>query len=209
MYERYFKRAFDILCALSALIVFGWLLIIVAVLVRIKLGSPIVFAQKRPGKDGKIFKLHKFRTMTNERDDNGDLLSDSERLGKFGLFLRSLSLDEALAAWDILIGNLSVVGPRPLLVEYLPLYNEEQRRRHSVRPGLTGLAQVSGRNAISWEEKFELDLEYVDNITFLGDVKIILATVKKAFIKREGISHENSDTMPLFTGSEQKEVQNV
>jgi lipopolysaccharide/colanic/teichoic acid biosynthesis glycosyltransferase len=209
MYEKYFKRAFDILCAVLALTVFSWLYIIIAVLVRIKLGSPVIFKQNRPGKDEKIFKLHKFRTMTDECDESGILLPDSVRLTKFGMFLRKMSLDELPEAWDILVGNLSVVGPRPLLVKYLPLYSEEQRRRHKVRPGLTGLAQVSGRNAISWDEKFEFDVQYVDNITFFGDIRIILATVKKAFIKSEGISHENDVTMPAFTGDEKRELHNV
>lgn len=199
-YEKYAKRPLDILCALAAIIVFCWLYLLVAILVRCKLGSPIIFKQKRPGKDGKIFKLYKFRTMTDEKDENGQLLPDNVRLTKFGKFLRSTSLDELPEAFNILKGDMSVIGPRPLLVEYLPLYNEKQSRRHEVRPGLSGYAQVHGRNAVSWNEKFDLDVEYVDNITFLGDVKIIVTTVLKA-IKREGISSETSVTVEPFRGN--------
>lgn len=196
-YEKYAKRPLDILCALAAIIVFCWLYLLVAILVRCKLGSPIIFKQERPGKDGKIFKLYKFRTMTDEEDENDQLLPDNVRLTKFGKFLRSTSLDELPEAFNILKGDMSVIGPRPLLVEYLPLYNEKQSRRHEVRPGLSGYAQVHGRNAVSWNEKFDLDVEYVDNITFLGDVKIIVTTVLKA-IKREGISSETSVTVEPF-----------
>lgn len=199
-YEKYAKRPLDILCALAAIIVFCWLYLLVAILVRCKLGSPIIFKQERPGKDGKIFKLYKFRTMTDEEDENDQLLPDNVRLTKFGKFLRSTSLDELPEAFNILKGDMSVIGPRPLLVEYLPLYNEKQSRRHEVRPGLSGYAQVHGRNAVSWNEKFDLDVEYVDNITFLGDVKIIVTTVLKA-IKREGISSENSVTVEPFRGN--------
>lgn len=180
MYRKYFKRPIDIFCALAAIIVFSWLYILVAILVRIKLGSPILFKQARPGKDEKIFHLYKFRTMTDERDENGELLPDDVRLTKFGKFLRSTSLDELPEAFNILKGDMSVIGPRPLLVEYLPHYTEEERRRHDVRPGLSGLAQISGRNAITWEEKFAYDVEYVKNITFWGDVKIVFRTVLKA-----------------------------
>lgn len=192
-YERWFKRPFDVCCALAAIIVFGWLYILVAALVRIKLGSPVLFTQERPGRDGKSFTLYKFRTMTDERDGDGNLLPDDVRLTKFGRLLRSTSLDELPEAFNILKGDMSVVGPRPLLVEYLPYYTETENRRHEVRPGLSGLAQVHGRNAITWEEKFALDVEYVDHVTFLGDVRIILLTVKKA-VKREGISldHEGN-----------------
>ncbi len=200
MYRKYFKRIFDIFCALAAIIVFSWLYIIVAVLVRIKLGSPVVFTQKRPGKNEKIFTLYKFRTMTDERDENGELLSDEIRLTKFGRFLRKTSLDELPEAFNILKGDMSVVGPRPLLVKYLPRYNEKQKRRHEVRPGLSGLAQVSGRNAITWEEKFDLDVEYVDNVTLKGDIKIILLTVWKAFVKSEGINSSSCETMEEFKG---------
>ena len=202
-YERYFKRPIDILCALAAIIVFSWLYIIVAVLVRVKLGSPVLFTQDRPGKDEKIFKLYKFRTMTDARDAKGNLLPDDVRLTKFGKFLRSASLDELPEAFNILKGDMSVIGPRPLLVKYLPLYNEEQRKRHDVRPGLSGLAQVNGRNTVSWEEKFAFDVEYAKKITFLGDVKIIFDTVKVA-LKREGISSETSATMEEFKGSSVK-----
>ena len=199
-YERFFKRPIDILCALAAIIVFSWLYIIVAVLVRVKLGSPVLFCQERPGKDEKIFKLYKFRTMTDAKDENGNLLPDDVRLTKFGKFLRSTSLDELPEAFNILKGDMSVIGPRPLLVRYLPLYSEEQRKRHNVRPGLSGLAQVNGRNTVSWEQKFAYDVEYVDKITFLGDLKIIVDTVKVA-LKREGISSETSATMEEFKGS--------
>lgn len=200
-YERFFKRPIDICCALAAIIVFCWLYLIVAILVRVKLGSPVLFTQDRPGKDEKIFKLYKFRTMTDARDENGELLPDDVRLTKFGRLLRSTSLDELPEAFNILKGDMSVIGPRPLLVKYLPLYNKEQKRRHEVRPGLSGYAQVNGRNAVSWEEKFKLDVEYVDHITFFGDVRIIFSTVLKAFVKREGISSETAATMEEFKGS--------
>lgn len=200
-YERFFKRPIDICCALAAIIVFCWLYIIVAILVRVKLGSPVLFTQDRPGKDEKIFKLYKFRTMTDARDENGELLPDDVRLTKFGRLLRSTSLDELPEAFNILKGDMSVIGPRPLLVKYLPLYDEEQRRRHEVRPGLSGYAQVNGRNTVSWEEKFKLDVEYVEHITFLGDVRIIFSTVMKAFVKREGISSETAATMEEFRGT--------
>lgn len=202
-YERFFKRPFDILCALLAILAFSWLYIILAVLVRIKLGSPVIFMQERPGRDEKIFRLYKFRTMTDERGADGELLPDEKRLTRFGKTLRSLSLDELPEVFNILNGTLSVVGPRPLLVRYLDRYNEEQHRRHEVRPGLSGYAQVHGRNSITWEEKFRMDVEYVDHITFLGDMKIILDTVLKAFVKREGITSETSATMEEFMGSEQ------
>ncbi len=187
MYRKYFKRAVDILCALAAILVFWWLYIIVAVLVRLKLGSPVIFKQARPGKNEKIFNLYKFRTMTDERDENGNLLPDNVRLTKFGRFLRSTSLDELPEAFNILKGDMSVVGPRPLAVQYLPYYTEEERMRHSVRPGLSGLAQVHGRNALKWEDRFALDLKYVDNISFIKDVSIIFHTVLKV-IKRSDIS---------------------
>ena len=185
-YERWFKRPFDILCALAAIVVFWWLYVIVAVLVRVKLGSPVLFCQQRPGKDEKIFKLYKFRTMTDERDEDGKLLPDDVRLTKFGKLLRSTSLDELPEAFNILKGDMSVVGPRPLVVQYLPYYTEEERHRHDVRPGLTGLAQVNGRNGLQWEERFAYDLEYVNCITFVGDIKILFQTVKKT-VKRDGI----------------------
>lgn len=187
MYEKYFKRMLDFLLSLIALIVLSPIMAIVYILVRIKLGKPAIFKQERPGKDEKIFTLYKFRTMTDKKDDNGNLLPDSERLTKFGKFLRSTSIDELPELVNIIKGDMSIVGPRPLLVEYLPLYNEEQKHRHDVRPGLTGLAQVSGRNSISWEEKFKEDIEYINKITIIKDIKIILLTVAKVF-KREGIS---------------------
>ena len=202
LYERFFKRALDIFCSLMALLVFWWLYVIVAILVRVKLGSPVLFTQDRPGKDEKIFKLYKFRTMTDARDENGNLLPDDVRLTKFGKLLRSTSLDELPEVFNILKGDMSIIGPRPLLVKYLPLYNEEQKRRHEVRPGLSGYAQVNGRNSVSWEEKFRMDVEYVDHVTFVGDVKIILGTVLKAFVKREGINSETAATMEEFTGSD-------
>ncbi len=209
MYKKYFKRPIDILCALLAITVFSWLYIIVAILVRVKLGSPVLFRQERPGKDGKIFKLYKFRTMTDERDEEGNLLPDDVRLTKFGRLLRKTSLDELPEAFNILKGDMSVVGPRPLLVEYLPLYNEHQKRRHEVRPGLSGLAQVSGRNTITWEDKFDLDVRYVDDITFWGDIKIVFMTVWSAFVKKDGINSENHATMEMFTGTPEAFVEIV
>ena len=200
-YEKYFKRPFDLLCGFAALTVFCWLYIILAIMIRIKLGSPILFSQERPGKDEKIFKLYKFRTMTDEKDENGKLLPDEMILTRFGKMLRATSLDEIPEVFNIIKGDMSVVGPRPLLVKYLPLYSEEQKHRHDVRPGLSGHAQVNGRNSVSWEEKFKLDVEYVYNITFLGDLKIIFCTVRKAFIKREGISSQTSVTMEEFKGT--------
>lgn len=200
MYEKYIKRLMDFTLSLIAIICLSWLMAITAILVRIKLGSPILFSQERPGRDEKIFKMYKFRTMTDKRDEDGNLLPDDVRLTKFGKLLRKTSLDELPELFCILKGDMSIVGPRPLLVKYLPLYNEHQKRRHEVRPGLSGLAQVNGRNAISWEEKFEYDVTYVDNITFIGDVKIILQTVWKAFIKKEGISADNCATMEEFAG---------
>ena len=199
-YERWFKRPIDIFFSLLALVVFWWLYILVAVLVRFKLGSPVIFSQARPGKDGKFFKLYKFRTMTDERDENGELLPDDVRLTRFGRLLRSTSLDELPEVVNILKGDMSIVGPRPLLVKYLPLYNERQARRHEVRPGLSGWAQVNGRNALTWEEKFELDVEYVDRITFLQDARIVLLTAKKMVV-REGVSSGTSATMEEFKGS--------
>lgn len=201
LYERFFKRALDIFCSLMAILVFWWLYVIVAILVRAKLGSPVLFTQDRPGKDEKIFKLYKFRTMTDARDENGNLLPDDVRLTKFGKLLRSTSLDELPEVFNILKGDMSIIGPRPLLVKYLPLYNEEQKRRHEVRPGLSGYAQVHGRNSVTWEEKFRMDVEYVDHVTFVGDVKIILGTVLKAFVKREGINSETAATMEEFKGT--------
>lgn len=199
-YEKYIKRLQDFICALLAIIVLSPVMLITALLVRIKLGSPVIFKQERPGKDGRIFKLYKFRTMTDEKDTNGNLLPDEARLTPFSNKLRSTSIDELPSLLNILKGDISVVGPRPLLVKYLPRYNEHQARRHEVRPGFTGLAQVNGRNAISWEEKFDLDVKYVDNITFLGDWKIVFKTVA-VVLKRDGISSETSATMEEFIGS--------
>lgn len=199
-YEKFIKRPQDLFLSISALIVLSPILLIVAIFVRTKLGSPIIFTQDRPGKNEKIFKMYKFRTMTDERDENGDLLPDSVRLTKFGKILRATSLDELPELWNIVRGDMSVIGPRPLLVSYLDLYNEHQKRRHEVRPGLSGYAQVNGRNAISWEDKFNLDVEYVDNISFIEDWKIIFKTIKKVFVK-EGISSGSSVTMEPFRGS--------
>lgn len=201
-YEKYFKRPLDLVCGLAAVTVFWWLYLILAILVRIKLGSPVLFTQERPGKDEKIFKLYKFRTMTDARDENGNLLPDEVRLTKFGKMLRSTSLDELPEAFNIIKGEMSVIGPRPLLVRYLPRYNTHQHRRHEVRPGLSGYAQVHGRNAVNWQEKFRMDVDYVDHITFLGDLKIILDSVMVAFVRRDGISSGTSVTMEEFMGDE-------
>ena len=199
-YEKYIKRPQDFCCAFVAIIVLSPVIAIIALLVRLKLGTPVIFRQERPGLNGEIFTLYKFRTMTDEKDEDGNLLPDETRLTQFGKMLRSTSLDELPELFNILKGDMSVVGPRPLLVRYLPLYNKYQARRHEVRPGFTGYAQVHGRNAISWEEKFDLDVEYVDHVTFLGDWKIIFQTVKTV-LKREGISSESSVTMEEFTGT--------
>jgi len=199
-YNRYIKRILDICCALAAMIVFCWLYAIVAILVRVKLGNPVIFKQPRPGKDEKIFNLYKFRTMTDAWDENGELLPDEIRLTKFGKFLRSTSLDELPEAWNILKGDMSVVGPRPLLVKYLPRYNEAQHHRHDVRPGLSGYAQVNGRNAISWEEKFEMDLKYVKTVSFVFDLQILLETIRVVF-RRDGIHSDTSDTIDDFIGT--------
>lgn len=200
IYRRMVKRPMDFILSLIAIIVLSPVLLVVAILVRVNLGSPVLFKQKRPGLNEKIFLMYKFRTMTDERDENGELLPDSVRLTKFGRFLRSTSLDELPELFNILKGDMSIIGPRPLLVQYLPLYNEYQKRRHEVRPGLSGLAQVSGRNAISWEDKFNLDVEYVDNVRFIEDWKIIFLTIKKVFV-REGINSETAATMESFKGS--------
>jgi lipopolysaccharide/colanic/teichoic acid biosynthesis glycosyltransferase len=205
IYRRYFKRPMDFILSLIAIIVLSPVLLVVAILVRTKLGSPVIFKQKRPGLNEKIFTLYKFRTMTDERDKFGDLLPDSVRLTKFGRFLRSTSLDELPELFNILKGEMSIVGPRPLLIQYLPLYNEHQKHRHYVRPGLSGWAQVNGRNAISWEDKFDLDVEYVNNVSFLLDWKIIFLTLKKVFV-REGINSETSVTMEPFKGSTKESV---
>lgn len=205
---RYIKRFFDIFSSLLAIILLSPILLITAVTVRIKLGSPVLFKQERPGKDEKIFVLKKFRTMTDERDENGELLPDEERLTKFGRFLRSTSIDELPELFNILKGDMSVIGPRPLLVRYLPRYNEYQHRRHEVRPGLSGWAQVNGRNTVSWEEKFRMDVEYVDNYSLLFDIKILFLTIVNV-LKHEGISSETSATMEEFMGNETEETTNV
>ena len=201
MYQKYIKRALDFVFALLACIILSPIMLIVAILVRVKLGSPILFKQQRPGKNEKIFNMYKFRTMTDERDDNGELCSDEIRLTEFGKKLRSTSLDELPELFNIILGDMSIVGPRPLLVKYLPLYNDEQRKRHNVRPGFTGLAQVNGRNSISWEEKFKWDIEYVKNISFIGDLRIILKTFS-VVLKKEGINSDSAVTMEEFTGED-------
>ena len=194
------KRIFDLFTSILVLVSLFPIILVTALLVRLKLGSPILFTQKRPGLNGNIFNLYKFRTMTDTNDSNGNLLPDVQRLTRFGQLLRSTSLDELPALWNVFKGEMSLVGPRPLLVEYLPLYSEEQTHRHDVRPGITGWAQVNGRNAISWDEKFKLDVWYVYNHSFWLDIKILLLTVKKVFI-REGISADGEATMQKFTGS--------
>ncbi|MBD7984588.1 sugar transferase [Sporosarcina sp. Sa2YVA2] len=199
-YKRYVKRLMDFILSLVAIIVLSPILLIVAIIVRVKLGGPVLFKQERPGLNEKIFMMYKFRSMTDQRDANGELLPDSVRLTKFGRILRSTSLDELPGLFNILKGDMSIVGPRPLLVQYLPLYNDHQKRRHEVRPGLSGLAQVSGRNAISWEDKFSFDVEYVEKISFIGDWRIIFLTIKKIFI-REGINSETAATMESFRGN--------
>lgn len=200
-YEKYLKRPIDLLCGLAAVLVFCWLYILLIILGFIFMRGNPFFTQERPGKNGKIFKLIKFRTMDNRRDKNGEYLPDEVRLNKYGRFLRKTSLDEIPEAFNIIKGDMSLIGPRPLLVQYLPLYSEKQKHRHDVRPGLLGYAQVNGRNSISWTHKFELDCEYVEKITFLGDLKILFQTIGKAFLKQEGISSDTSDTMEDFDGT--------
>lgn len=204
-YEKYIKRPQDFLCALAAVIILSPVLLVTAILVRVKLGSPVLFTQERPGRDGKVFKLYKFRSMLPPKEGRDDPKYDAERLTPFGKMLRSTSLDELPELFNMLKGDMSVVGPRPLLVRYLDRYNEHQARRHEVRPGFTGLAQVHGRNAISWEEKFDWDVKYVDHITFLGDWKIIFETVKTV-LKREGISAAGEATMGEFMGTEETKL---
>lgn len=199
-YEKYIKRPQDFICASFALIVLSPMMIMLAILVKIKLGSPVIFIQDRPGKDGKVFKLYKFRSMTNAKDKNGKILPDKDRLPTFGQKLRSASLDELPELINIWKGDMAIVGPRPLLVQYMERYSPHQARRHEVRPGFTGLAQVRGRNSISWEEKFDWDVQYVDHITFLGDWKIIVETIKTV-LKHEGISAVGEATMSEFMGS--------
>lgn len=205
-YALFFKRFIDILCSLFVLILFFWLYVVIAVLVRVKLGSPVLFKQERPGKidpkTGKerIFRLYKFRTMTDGRDEKGNLLPDSERLTSFGSWLRRTSLDEIPELFNILKGDMSLIGPRPLLVRYLERYNEEQHHRHDVRPGLTGYAQAHGRNSLSWEDKFAMDVWYTKNVTFVNDLKIVFDTIKTV-LKREGINSDTSVTMEEFMGT--------
>lgn len=200
VYAKFFKRLIDFILSACAILILGIPLLIVALLIKFKLGSPVLFKQRRPGKDGKIFEIYKFRTMTDARDANGNLLPDNERLTDFGKLLRSTSIDELPEILNIFKGDMAIIGPRPLLEEYLPLYNEEQAHRHDVRPGLTGWAQVNGRNTISWEDKFKYDVEYVRNISFMFDLKIFFLTVKKVFI-REGINASAEVTMEKFKGS--------
>lgn len=201
VYGSYVKRILDIILSAFMIFIISPFLLVLAIVVRIKLGSPVLFCQERPGKDGKIFKLYKFRSMTEERDENGELLPDDIRLTAFGKKLRSTSLDELPELFNILKGDMSFIGPRPLLVKYLPLYNERQSHRHDVRPGITGYAQVNGRNAITWEDKFEKDVWYVENLSFVTDMKILFKTVAVVF-KREGISSETAATMEEFKGSD-------
>jgi len=201
VYEKYFKRPLDIVLSGLALIILSPIFLIVALLVRFKLGSPIFFKQERPGKDEEIFSMYKFRSMTDEKDSAENLLPDDQRLTNFGKTLRSTSLDELPELWNIFIGDMSIVGPRPLLIQYLPLYNDFQKQRHNIRPGLTGLAQVNGRNTLTWEEKFKWDVKYVNNITFSGDVKVVLKTVSAVF-KKEDISSKTSATMEPFQGND-------
>lgn len=201
IYEKYIKRILDITLSGAAIIVLSPVMGVTAILVRKKLGSPVIFKQKRPGKNEKIFTMYKFRTMTDERDEKGELLPDNVRLTKFGKLLRSTSLDELPELFNIFKGDMSIIGPRPLLVQYIPLYNERQKRRHEVRPGLSGLAQINGRNAITWEQKFNYDVEYVKKVSFALDVSIVIKTMIKAF-KREDINADTAVTMEVFRGSE-------
>lgn len=201
LYKNFLKRLIDILVSSSALILLSPIFLLLIIIIRIKLGSPVFFGQKRPGKNGKIFKMYKFRSMSDERDQNGNLLPDNERLTEFGQKLRATSLDELPELWNILKGDMSLIGPRPLLPSYLPLYNAFQKRRHEVKPGLTGWAQVNGRNTLDWPERFKLDVEYVDNLSLMMDIKIIIQTIEKV-LKKDGISSEKSVTMEPFRGKE-------
>lgn len=211
MYRKYFKRILDIVCSLGFILCFWWLYIIVAFLVKRKLGSPVIFKQQRPGLNGKIFTMYKYRSMTDAKDKDGKLLSDAERLPKFGKILRATSLDEIPEFINVLKGDMSLIGPRPQLVRDMVFMSEEQLKRHNVRPGITGLAQVSGRNAISWEDKLNYDLVYIKKITLINDIKIAIETIKKAFIKQEGITEEGMATSEdfgdylLYTGKITKE----
>lgn len=205
LYRRYIKRPMDFIISLCAVVVLLPVLLLVAVLIRFNLGSPVIFKQERPGLNEKIFTLYKFRTMTNKRDEKGELLPDEMRLTRLGKLLRSTSLDELPELFNIIQGKMAVVGPRPLLTQYLPLYTNKQKRRHEVRPGLSGLAQINGRNAISWEDKLNLDVEYVDNISFFGDLKIIFITIRKVLL-REGINSESAATVEPFKGEVKESV---
>ena len=196
MYRKYFKRILDVICSLGFILCFWWLYILVAILVKRKLGSPVIFKQQRPGLNGKIFTMFKFRSMTDAKDKDGKLLSDAERLPRFGKLLRATSFDEIPEFLNVLKGDMSLIGPRPLLVEYLERYNDEQKRRHEVRPGITGWAQVNGRNAISWEEKFKYDIEYVDRLNFFLDMRIIFLTIKKV-LKKEDISDFKTENIEI------------
>lgn len=201
IYERYFKRILDIGISFSIIVFLSPVIITTAILVKVKLGDPVFFVQKRPGKNEKIFNIYKFRTMTLEKHKDGTFLDDAQRLTKIGTILRKTSIDELPSLFNVLKGDMSIIGPRPLLIEYLSLYNERQKRRHAVRPGLTGLAQINGRNAISWDRKFNMDIQYIDKITFIGDLLIFVKTVKKV-VFREGINSSTSATMEKFQGKE-------
>lgn len=208
MYKKYIKRFLDVVVSLFALIILSPVMLIVAILVRIKLGSPVIFKQDRPGKDEKIFKLYKFRSMSDKKDENGKLLPDSERLTRFGKVLRATSLDELPELVNILKGEMSLIGPRPLAVCYLPYYNEKEKHRHDVRPGLTGLAQINGRNALNWEERFGYDLEYVENITFINDLKILFKTIYKVF-KRDGVLTRGTGKTIDFDAYRKEQLENA
>lgn len=203
-YAKYIKRKLDIICALAAIVVFSWLYVILAILVYINLGKPVLFKQIRPGKDGKAFNLYKFRTMMESYNEDGTILPDEERLTTFGKILRSTSLDELPEAFNILRGDMSVVGPRPLLIQYLARYNDQQSRRHDVRPGLSGYAQIHGRNSVSWEEKFDMDLWYIEHLSFWIDVKIVIQSVFMV-LKREGINSNTHATMEEFMGTKKEQ----
>lgn len=205
IYRRLFKRPMDFILSFLAIVIFSPIILFIYIMVRVKLGKPAIFKQRRPGLNEKIFTLYKFRTMTNEKDIRGNLLPDFLRMTKFGRFLRASSLDELLELFNILRGDMSIVGPRPLLEQYLSIYNEKHKRRHDVRPGLTGLAQVSGRNDLNWNDRLDLDVEYIDNITFLGDCKILLLTILTV-IRREGINSKTSVTMEPYKGNPEGRV---
>lgn len=207
-YEKYFKRPLDLFCGLAAVSAFCWLYAIIAILVRVKLGSPVIFAQDRPGKGEMIFKLYKFRTMTDEKDENGELLPDEIRLTKFGKFLRKTSLDELPEAFNIIKGDMSIIGPRPLLIQYLPYYTEKEKTRHSVCPGLTGLAQISGRNYLMWDERIALDVTYVEKITFINDLKILLKTIVKV-IKRADVAEKRIPPLNVMRAGVATDFENL